>query len=298
MRPTVGFILLTHNQPNQIVRLVTALNRMFNYPLIVCHHDFSKTHFPTDMLTQNVVLVRPHLQTGWSKFSVVEAMMRAIQLMYENSTSPDWFVLLSGADYPIKSAQRILSDLAVSQFDVHIHHEKINYNAYERAWQELCFSRYCGVKLGFPFLTLRHITLTHPFLTAPFVPFSKDFHCFAGEVWFCANRKAAKYLINYHREKPALAAHYRRLDPYTITPEESYQHTIFCNAPDLKVSGNHWRYIDWSTQGSHPKTLMIADLPKIQASSAHFARKFNADQDARILNELDFNIVGIANKMS
>jgi len=32
---------------------------------------------------------------------------------------------------------------------------------------------------------------------------------------------------------------------------------------------------------------LYEDLPRIQASSAHFARKFDIDKDARILDELD-----------
>jgi hypothetical protein len=266
---------------------------MFDHPPIVCHHDFSKSDLPIDTLARNVSLVHPHLQTGWSKFSVVEAMLLALQLMYETPTSPDWFILLSGADYPIKPATQILQDLASSSYDVHIHHEQINYNAYERDWQKSCYERYCIVKFQVPFLnrklhlTKRQVNLRHPLLTAPFLPFSKNLRCFAGEHWFCANRKAAKYLIEFHRERPALASHYRRLDSYTIVPEESYYHTIFCNAPHLKVSENNWRYIDWSTKNAHPKTLLFEDLPKIHASSAHFARKFDIDKDVRILNQLD-----------
>jgi hypothetical protein len=132
MPPKIGFILLTHNNPDQVIRLIATLNRMFDDPPIVCHHDFSKSDLPVDMLTKNVSLVQPHLQTGWAKFSVVEATLRAFELMYGNVNSPDWSVLLSGADYPIKSSKQILHDLASSSHDVHIHHEQINYDVYKR----------------------------------------------------------------------------------------------------------------------------------------------------------------------
>ena len=294
--PTVGFILLTHDKPHQIIRLIGTLNRMFGYPPIACHHDFSKSNLPMDALTRNVSLVHPHLQTNWSKFSVIDATLRALQLMYETQTSPDWFILLSGADYPIKPARQILYDLSSSSYDVHIRHKQINYNAYEEDRQKLGYERYCVVRIPVPFLnrklhlTKRPVSLKHPLLTAPFLPFSKTFPCFAGEHWFCAKRKAAEYLIEFHRTRPALACHYSKLDPYTVTPEESYYHTIFCNAPHLKVSQNTWRYVDWSTEGSHPKTLLVDDLPKLHVSSDHFARKFDVDADVNILNELDATI--------
>ena len=294
----IGFILLTHNKPHQVIRLIGTLNRMFDYPQIVCHHDFSKSDLPLGSLSKNVSIVQPHLQTGWSKFSIVEAMLSALNLMYEAPENPDWFILLSGADYPIKTSKKILEDLASSGYDVHMHHEQINYNAYERDWQKICFHRYCVVKFPIPFLNrklqlTRQLTLKHPLLTAPFLPFSRNFRCFAGEHWFCANRKAAKYLLEFHRTKPALASHYRKLDYCTITPEESYYQTIFCNAPHLKISQNHWRYIDWdrSTNVDHPKTLLSEDIPKMQSSPAHFARKFDFEKDDAVLNELD-TIIG------
>lgn len=292
MSPTVGFIILTHNKPHQTIRLINTLNRMFDFPPIVCHHDFSKSDFSVDALTKNILLVHPHLQTAWGKFSVVDAMLSALKLMYKTSM-PDWFILLSGADYPIKSARQILYDLGSSPYDVHIHHEQIKYNDYEGAWQELCFERYCVIKYRMPVLSrkLRLInivlTIKNPYVTAPFLPFSTDLRCFAGAQWFCANRKAAEYLTEFHSTRPALASHYRRLDPYSIAPDESYCQTIFGNAPHLKVSHNNWRYVDWSIGGSHPKTLLFDDLPKINASPAHFARKFDIDVDIRVLNELD-----------
>ena len=293
MTPTIGFVLITHNKPHQTIRLVNTLNLMFDYPRIVCHHDFSKSDLPTEIFTKNVSFIHPHIQTGWSKFSLVEATFSGIKMMYERPDSPDWFVLLSGADYPVKPAHAILNDLSLSLHDVHVHHEKISYNNYEREWQELCYDRYCAVKFRIPSINrrsrffMREISLKNPIVTSLFTPFSKKFHCFSGGQWFSANRKAAQYLTEFYRKKPRLASYYRKLDSRSICPDESYFQTVFCNAPSLKISQENWRYIDWSTQGLHPKILSIEDLHEIRASSAHFGRKFDPDVDSHILDELD-----------
>jgi Core-2/I-Branching enzyme len=294
MAPKVGFILLTHDKPSQAIRLVTTLNRMFDCPPIVCHNDFSRTNLIIDTLPDNFSIVRPHIQTAWGRFSLVEAVLRALQVMYESKTAPDWFILLSGADYPIKPARLILQDLDSSLFDVHINNVELKYNSYQNYWQKNCYNRYCGINLWFPFvdrkfhLTRRKITISNPLLVSRFLPFSDELRCFAGEFWFCANRKSAEYLIRFYHERPALAAHYRNAK----SPSESYFQTVFCNAPELKVSGNNWRYVDWSKEGPHPKTLLREDLPKFSASSAHFARKFDVDVDAMVFNDLD-TIVGV-----
>ena len=125
---------------------------MFNYPVIVCHHDFSKCDLSVDTLSKNVFLVRPHIQTEWANFSLVEAPIQALKLMYEVPEPPDWFVLLSGADYPIKTARQILDDLASSSFDAYIQYEQITYKTYKHdlkpnmLWLKNSYQRYCTKK--------------------------------------------------------------------------------------------------------------------------------------------------------
>jgi hypothetical protein len=149
------------------------------------------------------------------------------------------------------------------------------------------------VKLHIPYLN-KNLHLPTPktqlidSILAPFLPFSNEFSCFAGEYWFCANRLAAEYIIDFHKTKTALADHYRMLDECTIVPDESYFQTILCNSPNLRISKNNWRYIDWLGNGGPvPKLLSIEDLPKLRESMAHFARKFDADMDGDILDALD-----------
>jgi hypothetical protein len=326
--PPVGFVILTHNKPKQIIRLFHALNRMFGSPPIACHHDFTQCDLPAEAFAKNILFVRPHFRTGWGMFSVIDGVFSALQLLYRSKISPDWFILLSGADYPIKPAERILHDLTISDHDAHIHHQKILHNNYEREskaerlkkapkagtaailnaadWQELCHKRYCSLRFGIPFenrtahfdprlrqLTKRVLTFRHPILTSPFLPFSKHFSCFAGEHWFSANRKAAQYLIEYHRTRRSLASHYRRQEKYAvIVPEESYYQTILCNSANLSISNNNWRYVDWS-KGWPPKTLLLEDISKLDQSSAHFARKFDIDVDSSIFSVLDHDYLRI-----
>jgi hypothetical protein len=262
MTPAIGFVLLTHNRPHMFERLVAKLGAMFDAPPIACHHDFSKCDLRVESLPGNVSLVRPHVETSWAGFSEVEATARAIRLLYESPSAPDWFVYLSGADYPVKPARQILQDLRASSSDAHINAELIRPDAFTHPWHGLCYHRYCTKEPN---------------------PFSPGFKCYAGGQWFCANRRAAEYILEFHATRTALADHYRALR-FT---SESYFQCILANAPHLGLNEQTWRYTDWSAGGAHPKTLGMADLPALRASPAHFARKFDADADARILDELD-----------
>ncbi|MEH2248142.1 beta-1,6-N-acetylglucosaminyltransferase [Nostoc sp.] len=292
---SIGFILLTHTKTLQIYRLINKLNTMFNYPVIVCHHDFSKSDLCVNTLSKNVLLVCPHVQTEWAGFTLVEATVQALKLMSEVPDPPDWFVLLSGADYPIKTARQILDDLTSSPYDAYIQYERITYETYKHdlkpnmLWLKNSYQRYCTKSFSFDYLKKYfaqlniEILLEHPLLTKPFLPFSKKLACFSGSQWFCANHKAAEYIIDFHSQKNDLTLYYSKLK-YT---DESYFQTILANAPHLKLQNDRRRYIDWSSGGCHPKTLLMEDLPNLLASSAHFARKFDIEIDSNILDELD-----------
>ena len=298
---SIGFVLLTHHQPQQIDRLLAQLNKMFNYPPIICHHDFDKCAFSVDHLPKNIEFVRPHLKTKWGDFSIVEATVQGIKLLYESVNSPDWFILLSGSDYPIKTATQILAELNSNQYDAYINHEKIRYKVYQEnpkislIWQKLAYERYCGLKLfSIPFLGKRpysrdlDIRIDNPFITQFFMPFDDKFSCFVGDQWFYANRRSAEYIIQFHQQNNAVTSHYRR----RMFTDESYFQTILANADHLHLKNDNYRYVDWSTKASHPKTMGLEDLPRLLASPAHFARKFNLEVDSKIFDELDKIILG------
>ena len=262
MTPTVGFVLLTHARPRMIRRLADRLGQMFGGPPVVCHHDFSKCDLPVEEFPPNVSFVRPHTVTGWGEFATTEATVRAIRQLYEGGSGPDWFVLLSGADYPVKPAASILEDLRSADCDAFIHHEPIRAGAFENDWQGLCHWRYCAPEPN---------------------PFTPEFRCFAGSQWFTAGRRAAEHIIAFHEKNPDTVDRFRGLK----LTEECYFQCVLANEPRLRLRNESLRYTDWSAGGSHPKTLTTEDLSALLATRAHFARKFDDEVDARVLDELD-----------
>jgi hypothetical protein len=304
MNPPVGFVLLINpfNKLAQSERLIHTLNRNFNNPPIVCHHDFGKNPKFIENCPKNVQLVSPHVDTKWGDFSCVEATIEALRLLYAGNNAPDWFVYLSGSDYPIKSADKIIKDLQSSEFDGFIEHKLVsegdlryppdpdNLQGWKwETWLKQCHKRYCSLRLDVwsinRYLRFRTRTfwLEQPFFTKGRLPFNPEFKCYAGEVWFSANHRCARRILEFYDHDLQVTRHYRK----TLVPEESYLQTILANTQGLKLSQNYLRYIDWTQGGSNPKVLTIADLPKLVNSGAHFARKFDESADLAILNSLD-----------
>ena len=124
MSNRIGFVILSHNNPRQLLRLVLCLQRIYDNPPIAIHHDIGQSQIRRDDFPSDAQFVSPHLKTGWGKFSVVGAALRALELLYQNA-EPDWFVLLSAADYPTMPAGRVLERLSSSGMDAFLDYREV-----------------------------------------------------------------------------------------------------------------------------------------------------------------------------
>ncbi|MBA2627311.1 MAG: hypothetical protein H0U85_04810 [Gemmatimonadales bacterium] len=296
--PLIGFVLLTYRNPPQTLRLIHRLNRSFDDPPIALHHDFGQCSFPVDQLPGNVSVVQPHRATGWGTFGTVEAFIAALDSLMGRRDSPDWFVFLSGSDYPIQPGERIRRELGAAVADAFMDIAHINPfalgrdtagSAFGREWHHLAFMRWFGTDVRLPRLTssgrlewrssrpkLQWLPVTHG-------PFRGGFRCYGGEATITANRRTALRILEFHARKPALAEHYSERE----CVDESYLHCIIGNSPELRVVKDSRRFTDWTERKRHPRTLTTADLPALVKSNAHFARKFDPEVDAAVLDRLD-----------
>ena len=113
---TIGFVILSHGDQALLARLVSRLDQLYNNPPIACHHDFSQAPLDTAAFPGNVRFVQPSVATGWGKLSVVTAGLSALRLLVETA-DPDWFVLLSATDYPVRAAELVMHELATTRHD-------------------------------------------------------------------------------------------------------------------------------------------------------------------------------------
>lgn len=304
MTPRVGFVLVAHNHPRQLLRLVLRLISLYDNPPLVCHFDFSQSSLEVLDFPRQVQFVRPHISTKWGHISYWLAFRAALQTLYETSQAPEWFVLLSGSDYPTQPPSSVLQQLETGGFDAYLDHRRIrhpfvpdSYVNYEdhgfgRAeWIPLAYDRYVAVTAWLPGISLKEMKpirapigiMRSEFLVRPFTPFSSTVHCFGGDGWITGNRKTAERILAQNDLNRALLAHYST----RAIPEESLTHTILCNQTDLRISADNLRYADWTADGAHPKILRMEDLPAILASKAHFARKFDLQNHGEVLDAID-----------
>ena len=292
----IGFVIVSYSDPEQLLHLTKRIGSMFPNAKISCAHDFGQSQLDPESFPSFVSFVRPHVATRWGHISVIHAAMRALRGLYERD-NPDWFVLLSGSDYPVVAADTILSELSTGGHDAYLDFREItppagitlsldnreaDYNFSDPGWVLLAYDRYVAKLLNYPSVTKRlrpkwkKLFIRRPWLVWPFHPFSANLRCFGGETWFTANQRVARILLDEYESGEHLIRHFSD----RLIPEEAFYQTVICNQAGLRVSGDNKRYIDWSLRGGHPKILDVGDLPAIAASRAHFARKFRPGSPA------------------
>lgn len=306
----LGFALVTYNEPEQLLRLVETLNEMFGEPPIACHHDFGQSPLDETLFPKNVEFVHPHTATRWGDISVCHAALRTMRLLRDHH-HPDWTILLSGSDYPVRPANEILGQFADTKFDAFLDHREISSEAASSSqtdsvgfgrpdWIPLAYKRYRASHCWWPRPSRRlliggilpfrrvYISIKDPRIDSivQHLHRGRPSRIFGGDFWFQANRKAIDELLD-HRSLKDLLRYYRKRD----VPEESLFHTALCGNRKLAICKKNGRYADWTEKVAHPKWLEMPDIPKIRASGAFFARKFRPD--GVVQDYLDGAVLGL-----
>ena len=287
----LGFVILSHGNPHQLLRLCSRLDTMFGGCSIVCHHDFERSSVDASKFPSNVAFVTPSLRTFWGHISLVHAELAALRLLYDRS-NPDWFYLLSGADYPVREPSVILEHLAGSEVDGYVNSQLVEKCKNEldtpvrpehfATWNDAARYRYLETMLSPS--GLAEIESAPDVIEASRLleeraesllmraerSLPRNLRCYAGDHWITGNRAVARVLLSVDSVMSELLEFFH----YSAISDEAIYQTVLRNDSDLRLADQNMRFADWTTPGGHPRILDTSDLPSIWASGAHFARKF------------------------
>jgi core-2/I-Branching enzyme len=316
----IAFLILSHREPSQLLRLVATIRLQLPDSPIVIHHDTFREPLPKSALDlfHGVHLIAPEGPTGWGDFTVVAAACRSMEWMIKHLEF-NWMVLLSAQDYPIKPLAGFGDYLEQGGADVLLDATPITHVSRSQAARRDIRRRYLyqyrprAINLqadqplhrlprGLRWWTGRLvdvINIIQPCFKLYRLPdgmpyrfglrrvptfFGKDNPCWKGSPWFGFSRRAAEFVLNYLHDNPHFVNYYRR----TIMPDESMLPTLVCNSKELRVDQRTVHHVRWTNPNSgHPDIFGIEDLPELMAVPQYFARKFDITKDVFILDELD-----------
>ncbi|WP_434114442.1 beta-1,6-N-acetylglucosaminyltransferase [Paraburkholderia caffeinilytica] len=108
----IAFLIVAHRQFAHVDRLLGALSQ--SNTTCYLHVDAKVTPLP--QLRNKAVLTAGRLNVQWAGFSQVEATLELMRTAVKNSAH-DYFILLSGADYPIRPISELTAYLSLNQRD-------------------------------------------------------------------------------------------------------------------------------------------------------------------------------------
>ncbi len=274
----IAYLILSHRYPGQFKRLFRAIYHPANY--YVVHVDKrSGGELQTeieDFLSNyaNASLLKSQ-STLWGGYNLVDAELRGIEELLRIGSEWEFFINLSGQDFPLKSQTHIQDFLRRNRGNDFI---KV---ANQSKFRPDTLSRIENYVTEFGTRILRIPILKRPYLrgVTPYI----------GNQWMILSRKFCEF-VSYSPEVERFKRFYR----HTFIADEGFFQTVIMNTSYKgTIVNDDKRTIDWVPIGTiklRPRDFTSQDAEFLLASQGLFARKFDATVDAGILRILESNL--------
>lgn len=284
-----------------MTRLVERIRRSSPDSVIVVSHDRSGVDLDVDALRADpgvMVRVEPG---GYGDITHLRRYLATAQWLADEGIEVGWLTNITGQDYPVRPLAEVEAFLAGADADGFLQYFPVF--SEESHWSQAqsrnrYHYRYRRVRLG-PrrrrwLRPVAAVNRVQPWVRvnaaygglgrrAP-SPFGPDLTCYGGSYFCTLSAACVRYVADFARERPQWLA---RLAA-TLAPEEVFFQTVLVNSGRFRLVNDCKRYFDFrgSTE-NHPRALGVADLPRIRATDAFFARKFDPAGDTAVLDALD-----------
>lgn len=272
----IAYILPVHRSPDQVARLIRRLatpNARF-----VVHVDRRAAPSVVAAIASGtegapVAFVERH-RCYWGGFGMVRAALKGIRHLVAQDEEFDYAVLLSGQDYPLRSAAAIEQFLAGA--------DGLSFmDAFPLPRADGWGPR-GGLNRVEDWHLIRRKALHLRLPRARTLP--TGLRPYGGGAWWSFARPVAEHVDRYVRENPAAIAFFE----HVLHPSEVFfQSVVMSSTLADTVVPDSLRYIRWKGQAANPVTLGVADLEDMIDSGMLFARKFDPALDSTVLDRLD-----------
>ena len=285
-----AYLITAHNKKAQLLTLLRLLDDPKND--LYLHIDKKAQGFDEAELAAAAPSCRVQFvsrqDARWGSEVFIDVIVSLIALASRQEHA--FYHLLSGVDLPLKTQREIHAF-----FDAHAGQEFVSFER-ETAkpaviegriahwhWTNPVhpFLKKLDRRLAPVFGSLQSLLKINRIKHAPVV-FQK------GGVWFSITHALACYVVE---TMPRYRAYYRA----SSCADEIWLQTLVANSPFMERRAfMGWddelaatmRFVDWSGGGASPRTLTSADFDMLMESGMLFARKFDADKDANIIQRI------------
>ncbi|MPM10364.1 hypothetical protein SDC9_56695 [bioreactor metagenome] len=289
----IAYLILAHKQPKQLSCLIKQLisDNVHFFIHIDIKSEIEDFQNETAKLNANIIYINNREKGQWGDIGIVKGTIHLIKEA-KKQLEFDYYILLSGMDFPIKNNHYIIDFLNynngksfISYFPMPI--ETLNYGGLDRVvgYSYTINSKrqtFVPFKLKPKFNFKGHVL--NMILALVSIPKGKRKppkcikNFYYGSQWWMLNKTAIDYILEFLNSCPE----YINFNRFSLLPDEFFFQTILLNSSTLEhlnLVNNNYRYTDWDQNSNHPKMLSIVDYKNLMDSSALFARKFEYPSD-------------------
>lgn len=318
IKKKIAYLVLAHHHPLQLSRMVARLDCEAVEFFIHIDKKSHITPFKTALEAYDrVTFLEKRYAVYWKGFSQILATMALLKAAL--ASRAEYYILLSGSDYPLKPNNEILRFLEGNNtqylhfFSLHDFPgwlKKVRYYY----WDSLL----TNPREGFRPVKWRYIKYIQKGILNRLPPRklpSGIQQPYGGSQWWMLTHDCAAYCLDFLEKNPGFRRFYR----FTDSPDEMVFQTIILNSPFANSVRNYlqyrnnrkqvvaevlgkplgfcpynYRYIDWhSPQRGFPATLNEENFEEMVESGALLARKLDPEKSRSLLNRIDRELLAV-----
>lgn len=284
----VAYLITAYGDFRHLERLVDALDDPRAAFFI---HVDAKSPMPAGLLAgrENVAFA-PRRRVWWGGWSHTAAILSLMEMASRGDF--DYCVVMSGADYPVRSNETIYAKLAeggefinaAPGFRPDKPEGRVKYyrfDGFDRRGKGPVQLLFKGAERALKTLGIHKRRYPFP-------------RVYAGVVWSALSMGCVRHILDHVEKNPRYVSFFRT----SAVPEEMFFQTIVGNSPFAGDIKGTLTYMDWDADLRSPAFFSAAHLPKVAPGVLHehkpsgrryekiFARKFN-DHSGPLLDEID-----------
>ncbi len=274
-------LIMAHNypSPNNLVRFIDLLK--YEDDLVYIHVDlkYDISEFKTCFANhKNIRFVNKRVKVYWAAYSMVEATVNSFKEILSDVSDFDYLNLLSAQDYLLKPIISFHNFLNTHPGKAFMHCLDVN-TEWTEAKSRVSQYHLTNYRFKGKYQIQNLINFILPQRRMP-----GNMTIVGRSQWFTISKKHIEYIVATIANRPQ----YVRFFKLTWAPDEFVFQTILFNSIYKDdIVNNNLRFIDWSEGNKNPKTFKLEDYKDLSESNQYFARKFDVNVDAKILDLID-----------
>jgi len=268
-------LINTNTSARQLKRTVDKLNKgAFDFYIHV-DKKLNIKYYRQVLDLPNVYMVTNRVATTRGGFSMLKATLNGIEEILNSEKDYAFITLLSGSDYPIKSAEDIAAFFKKNHDKQFVSYTDNWYQTHQACTDDyhLIDKHFWGKRVAEKLMNL--------FFKRPHIP--KNLKITGNSAYWTITTECALYVTKYIKRF--------KFEEFLQYTKNSYlfvfQSIIINSSFKDSVINNNYRYTKKAKDTGHSKTLTTQDFHHIISSDCLFASRFDIREDEKILAMID-----------